>query len=207
MHSEGSTECIGSPDVFTVCVHINVPVRTQSSMQRGLCGCVHRGAGALPLWGGEGHGAKMSRESGNGPVWIIKRDGRARPPACNSNKMLPLAEPSRCNVAMRAGYRSREEATEARYGERKSKPTLPSINPCDGSIDSLCLCVYPGMYLSVCTYEKGSTEVSMCVAPLICLEEWVAISGRSRQACTHMCSDFHTRLRGILWCDVIFLPW
>lgn len=63
--------------------------------------------------------------------------------------MLPLAEPSRCNIAMKAGYPSGEEAPEPRYGESKSKPTLPNINPCDGSIDSLCLCVSGHVFVSV----------------------------------------------------------
>lgn len=57
----------------------------------------------------------MSKESGNRGILIIKRDGHARPPACESNKMLPLAEPSRCNVAMKPGYPSRGEAPDPRY--------------------------------------------------------------------------------------------
>lgn len=149
-----------------VCAHINVLPSTSSSMQKSLYQCVCRAVGALPWW--RGHRAKMSMESGNRAVWIINRDGCARPPACKSNKMLPLAEPSRCNMAMKAGYPSREGGLEPCYGESISKPTLPNINLCDGSIDFLCLCVYLGMYLLVCAHEKGrKRQVSVwqtCVA-------------------------------------------
>lgn len=157
--------------------------------------CVCRGVGALPWW--RGHRAKMSRESGKRAIWIIKRDGRARPPACKSNKMLPLAEPSRCNVAMKAGYPSRREALEPRYGESKSKPTLPNINPCDGSIDSLCLCVYLGMYLWVCAHEGGS----MCVAHLICTETCVAISGCWRLHMHVLRSPYLAMGHSLMWCN------
>lgn len=44
---------------------------------------------------------------------------------------------------------------EPHYSKIKSKPTLPSINPSDGSIGSFCLCVYLGMYLWAWTYEKS----------------------------------------------------
>ncbi len=153
-HEEQGTKLNASASPMPVCAHISVLQSTSSSMQRRVFigVCVRRGVGALPWW--RGHRAKMSRESGKRAIWIINRDGRARPPACKSNKMLPLAEPSRCNVAMKAGYPSRREALEPRYGESKSKPTLPNINPCDGSIDSLCLCVYLGMYLCVCTWGR-----------------------------------------------------
>ena len=128
-------------------VHTYVLLSTSSTMQKSLLTnwCVCGKAGALPWW--RGHGAKMSMESGKRAVWIIKRDGRARPAACKSNKMLPLAEPSRCNMAMKAWiFKQREPC----YGESKSKPTLPNINPSDGSIHSLCPCVYEGVYVCVC---------------------------------------------------------
>lgn len=148
----------------------------------------------MPWW--RGHGAKMSMESGKRAIWIIKRDGRARPPACKSNKMLPLAEASRCNVAMKAGYPSKGEVLEPCYGKSKSKPTLPNINPCDGSIDSLCLCVYVGLDLCkrecVCVPMRRGEWGSMCVAHSICTETCIAVSGCWRQACTCMCSDLHT---------------
>lgn len=130
------------------------------------------------------HGAKMSIESGKKAIWIIKRGGRARPPACKSNKKLP--GPSRCNVAMKAGYRNRGEELEPCYGASKSKPTLPNINPCDGSIDSLCLCVCGAMR------RRETGKYSMCVADLICTETGAPGSGCCGLACTCMCSNFHT---------------
>lgn len=154
---------------------LNVLSGASSSMQNSLYPdwCVRRRVGALPWW--RGRGAEMSLESGNSAVWIIKREDRAKPPACKSDKMLPLTEPSRCNVAMKAGYPSRGRALEPCYGECKSEATLPNINPCDGSIDSLYLCVYLGMHAFVCM----CTCVRIVhVVHLICTE------ARSRQRCT-----------------------
>ena len=83
--------------------------------------------------------------------------------ACKSDKMLPLAEPSRCNMATKAGYPSRGRNVQPCYGESKFKLTLPNINPCDGSIDSLYLCIYVNMNLCVCVCILEEEE-SMCVA-------------------------------------------
>lgn len=64
--------------------------------------------------------------------------------------MLLLAEPPRCNMAMKSGYPSKRETVEPCYGERKCKLTLPNINPRDGSIDSIALCACGHGFVCVC---------------------------------------------------------
>ena len=123
--------------------HINVLPNQYSSMQNSLFFSVCRGV--IMLTQCNGHRAKMSMESGNRAVWIIKRDYCARRSECKSYNMLLLVGPSRCNTAMKAGYPSRGGAPKPCYGESKFQPTLPNINLCDGSIYTLYLSVYLGM--------------------------------------------------------------
>lgn len=50
------------------------------------------------------------------------------------------------------------DVREPRYSESKPKPTLPNINPCDGSIDffmSPCVSGHVFVSVCVCAHEKG----------------------------------------------------
>lgn len=137
----------------------------------------------------------MSLESENGDIWIIKRDGVARLPAYESDKMLLLAEPPRCNVATKSGYPSKRETVEPCYGERKCKLTLPNINPCDGSIDSIALCA------CVCVHARErEEEARMCVGHLIFTETCISVIGCSRHMHVLRFPYFATGLFQ-MWCN------
>lgn len=111
--------------------------------------------------------------------------------------MLPLVEASRCKVAMKGRHPNKGEAVEPHYGKSKSsKPTLPSLNPCVGSI---------GLYASVCIWACISEHVHMreackMLAFLTFTAQCIPIRGYWRQDCTW--TVFHLAMgHSLLWCN------
>lgn len=97
--------------------------------------------------------------------------------------MLLLAEPPRCNVATKSGYPCRGERAEPCYGESKCRFTLPNINPCDGSIDSIAsrACGHEFVCVREQERERESEEESRtCAGHLIFTETHIALIRCSR---------------------------